>query len=113
MERQVRLTSGLWVGAYVRRCHAAGAFAVIARRGAEAAGAIFLRIDKLDGRIDLYGPLPQIMLEADSTADRQFELLIADGDGESVGARLDREMRFDPDLWIVDVEDRGGHAHLD
>jgi hypothetical protein len=112
MDRQVRLTSGFWVGAYVRRCHAAGAFAVVARRGAEEAGAIFLRIDKLDGRIDLYGPLPQMMLDAGSTIGRQFEILIADGDGQSVGARLDREMRFDPDLWIVDVEDRSGRAHL-
>ena len=113
MERQVRLTSGFWVGAYVRRCHVAGAYAVVARRGAEEAGAIFLRIDKLDGRIDLYGPLPQILVDAEGTADRQFERLIADGDGESVGARLDRELRFDPDLWIVDVEDRTGTAHLD
>jgi hypothetical protein len=53
-----------------------------------------------------------MMLDAGSTIGRQFELLIADGDGQSVGARLDREMRFDPDLWIVDVEDRSGRAHL-
>ena len=28
-------------------------------------------------------------------------------------ARLAREVRFDPDLWIVEVEDRDGEPRLD
>ena len=31
----------------------------------------------------------------------------------TIEARLVREIRFDPDLWIVEVEDRGGRNFLD
>jgi hypothetical protein len=30
-----------------------------------------------------------------------------------IEARLVREIRFDPDLWIVEVEDRAGRNFLD
>ncbi len=28
-------------------------------------------------------------------------------------ARLERQVRFDPDLWIVEVEDRNGEPAID
>ena len=55
----MRLKSAIWVAAYMRRCHVEGAFAVLRRRGAEEAGAIFIKVDRLDGTADLYGPAPQ------------------------------------------------------
>ena len=55
----MRLRSDLWVAAYLRRCGAQGAPAVLRRRGAREAGAIFVKIDGLDGRSALYGPVPQ------------------------------------------------------
>ncbi len=30
-----------------------------------------------------------------------------------IEARLTREIKFDPDLWIVEVEDRAGRHFLD
>jgi hypothetical protein len=30
-----------------------------------------------------------------------------------VEAYLGRELKFDPDIWIVEVEDRAGHHFLD
>jgi hypothetical protein len=45
----MRLKSGIWVAAYIRRCHLEGAFAAIRRRGAEEAGAIFIKLNRLDG----------------------------------------------------------------
>jgi hypothetical protein len=30
-----------------------------------------------------------------------------------IEARLGREIRFDPDLWIVEIEDRAGRSFLD
>jgi hypothetical protein len=30
-----------------------------------------------------------------------------------IEARLAREIKFDPDLWIVEVEDRAGRHFLD
>jgi hypothetical protein len=106
-----RLTSDFWVSAYVRRCHGEGAFAVVRRRGAAEAGAIFIVLDRLNGENDLYGPAPQS--EAGAVIGRSFERLAERVDGLSVEERLARELRFDSDVWIVAVEDRDGRAFLD
>jgi hypothetical protein len=109
----MRLKSALWVAAYLRRCQVEGLCAVVRRRGAEEAGAIFVRICRLDGTSDLFGPAPQSALEP-GAADRIFAACVAsqpapDADIES---RLVRETKFDPDLWIVEVEDRAGRNFL-
>lgn len=109
----MRVTSSLWVGAYVRRCNAEGAIAMLTRRGAEEAGAIFIVVDRLGGTGDLYGPAPQSLFEEARPSDRLFQLLIEDDSLETISTRLDRETRFDPDLWIVTVEDREGRAFVD
>lgn len=106
-----RLTSDFWVSAYVRRCGLAGAYALVRRRGAAEAGAIFIVVDRLDGANDLYGPAPQA--EANEVRGRSFERVAEGLDGLAVEERLARERRFDPDLWIVVVEDRQGRPHLE
>ena len=109
----MRLKSALWVAAYIRRCNVEGAFAAVRRRGAEEAGAIFVKINRLDGTAELFGPAPQSALEP-GAADRLFTACLPsqpapDADIES---RLARETKFDPDLWIVEVEDRSGRNLL-
>lgn len=106
----MRVTSSLWVGAFVRRCYGIGATPVVARRGAEEAGAIFIIIDKLAGVADLYGPAPQSAFDEDRPSDRLFQKIIDGESPEVIAARLDRETRFDPDLWVVAVEDRVGRV---
>ncbi|MFD1705036.1 DUF1491 family protein [Methylopila henanensis] len=106
-----RLTSEFWVAAHVRRCHLEGAYALVRRRGAAEAGAIFLIVDRLDGRNDFYVPAAQS--EADDARARSFERVLEGVDGLTVEERLARELRFDPDVWIVAIEDREGRAFLD
>lgn len=108
----MRVRSDFWVAAYLRRCAMEGITAVLRRRGAAEAGAIFVKIDCLDGRGALYGPAPQSEV---GTSDRHFARLhSADWiDAASVDERLRREIAFDVDLWIVEVEDRLGRSFLD
>ena len=109
----MRVTSGLWVGAYIRRAHGAGAFAVVRRRGAEEAGAIFVVLNRLDGSSTLFGPAPQSAFEG-RASDRIFaEIGSLSDDPAAVEQRLEKERRFDPDLWIVEIEDRAGRHFLD
>lgn len=108
----MRVTSSLWVGAYVRRCFVEGAFAAVVRRGAEEAGAIFVIVDRLGGTADLYGPAPQAMFDESQPSERLFQLVAAEEPLDDVNARVEREVRFDPDLWVVAVEDRDGRAFL-
>jgi hypothetical protein len=111
----MRLKSAIWVAAYIRRCHIEGAFAAVRRRGAEEAGAIFVKLNRLDGTAELFGPAPQSVFDDARPADRLFirclgELPAAEA---KVEERLAREMRFDPDVWIVEIEDRAGRHFLD
>jgi hypothetical protein len=111
----MRLKSAIWVAAYVRRCHLEGAFAAVRRRGAEEAGAIFVKLNRLDGTAELFGPAPQAAFDDARPADRLFSACIAGQPAPEakIEDRLTRELRFDPDVWIVEVEDRAGRHFLD
>jgi hypothetical protein len=106
-----RLRSDFWVAAHLRRCASAGIDAVLRRRGAAEAGAIFVKVDRLDGTASLYGPAPQSLLDAD--AERRFSAVLVDVAGAEVEARMTREARFDSDLWLIEIEDRAGAHFLD
>lgn len=109
----MRVTSALFVAAFVRRCHGEGAFAVVARKGAEEAGAVFVVVDRLDGTLDLYAPAPQAAFDEARPSDRLFQKIADRAPPEGVRDRLQRESRFDPDLWVVEVEVRSGIVPLD
>ena len=110
----MHLRADIFVSAYLRRCMSEGAYAVLRRRGAAEAGAIFVKVDRLDGTCVLYGPAPQTEL-AEAGVDRIWTRAHKDEtlDGASAEERLRKEIQFDPDLWIIDVDDRAGRHFLD
>ncbi len=109
----MRLRADFWVAAYLRRCAGEGAIAVLRRRGAPEAGAIFVKIDRLDGSAALFGPAPQS--EAKDGQDRLFARLHREPwiDPAEAEQKLARQIGFDPDVWIVETEDRQGRYFLD
>ena len=109
----LRLKSGIWVAALLRRLGGQGIAAFVLNRGAEEAGAIFVKVNRLDGTCDLYGPAPQSAFDDAPGPDRLFERLAEAAPEAEVDARLRREAGFDPDLWTVEIEDRAGRHGLD
>ena len=111
----MRLKSAVWVAAYIRRCHIEGAFAAVRRRGAEEAGAIFVKLNRLDGTAELFGPAPQSVFDDARPADRLFSRCLGEEPAPEakIEERLVRELRFDPDAWILEVEDGAGRHFLD
>jgi hypothetical protein len=107
-----RLRSDFWVAAYLRRCATEGVAAVLRRRGAAEAGAIFVKVDHLDGTASLYGPAPQSLVEAPGS-DRLFAPVLRAETPLDVEERMKREQRFDPDLWLVEIDDARGRHFLD
>lgn len=110
----MRLKSEIWAKAYIRACLIGGAqSAVVVRHGDDDAGAIFVRINRLDGTSILYGPAAAGLSAA--AEEHTFTLLTgaAGGPDQDVDQRLKRETDFDSDLWIVEVEDRQGRHWLD
>ena len=111
----MRLKSAIWVAAYVRRCNVEGIFAAVRRRGAEEAGAIFVKVNRLDGTAELFGPAPQSFFPEARPDERLFSRCLPEPPvaETKVEERLARELRFDPDAWIIEVEDRAGRHFLD
>jgi hypothetical protein len=108
-----RLRTDFWVAALRRRAEAAGAFVSIARRGNAEAGAIFVIVDRRDGHFDLYGPAPQTAFGEAHPSDRLFHPLSQAASEEEARSRIESEIRFDPDLWLIDIEDREGRHFVD
>jgi hypothetical protein len=106
-----RLRSDFWVSAYLRRCGVEGVDAVLRKRGAAEAGAVFVKVDQLDGTASLYGPAPQLFL--DESGERLFMPVLQAVTPLDVEERMTRELRFDSDLWLVEVDDRAGRHFLD
>ena len=111
----MRLKSGIWVAAYIRRCQIEGAQAMLRRRGADEAGAVFIKVSRLDGTADVFGPAPQTAFDEARPSDRAFiRTLKAEPATEAdAEAYLARQIKFDPDVWIVEVEDRAGRSFLE
>ena len=109
----MRLKSDIWVKAYLRRCQHEGAMAVLARRGDADAGAIYIKVSRLDGTAAVFGPAPAGMTEAREERRWRPSLereVLTEAEAE---AYLGQQADFDPDIWIVSVEDRAGRHFLD
>ena len=110
----MRLKSAIFVSALIRRCQVEGCYATLVRKGAEEAGAIFVQVARLDGTAALYGPAPQSAFDESFPADRKFSVLVAPGSPEAdADARIARELKFDPDIFVLEIEDRQGRHFLD
>jgi len=102
-----RLATGIWVSAYLMRLSLEGIYAHVARKGDETAGAVAIKLALMDGRASFftrgYGP--------DGTLGWHAQMVEADE--AEVDAALARQRRYDPDLWVIEVEDPRGRHMLD
>lgn len=100
----MRVTTDLWVSAILRRVFAAGGFGAVIQRGASEAGAVFVIVRSRFGQATLYAPAGQADYSEARPEERRFSAVLADAEDDAIDARLEKERRFDPDLWIVEIE---------
>jgi hypothetical protein len=103
------LKTEFWVSALIRRAEIGGAFAGIVRKGDKDGGAVLVKVATLDGKARLYAPAQ------DGAGDRIWLDLssgpLGDDEGE-VDAYARRRAGTDPDLWVVEIEDKAGRTFL-
>jgi hypothetical protein len=109
----VRLKASVWVGAYIRQLNAIPVPAIVARLGDQDAGAIFIKINTLDGNAQILRPA--ILGSFDDDGRRYWTPALKDGPKTETDADayLARQADFDTDMWIIEVEDREGRHFLD
>lgn len=103
----IRLTADLWVAAYLNRLRLADIPAFVVCRGDATAGAVLVKLNTLDGRAALWQRSVDLM-----TGNRTW-VLLAEGPEADIDASVARQRGFDPDLWVIEVEDRQGRHLLD
>jgi hypothetical protein len=102
-----RLTAEFWVAAYLARLRLADIPAFIVARGDGTAGAILVKQSPLDGTASLH------QRSFDPITGARTWMVLASGPEAEVDATIARQRSFDPDLWVIEVEDRAGRHLLD
>ena len=108
----MRLTSVIWFAAFRQLETNRGAFVTAVRTGAQQAGAIFVVHNHLDGTCTLYGPAPQAMLEENHSG-RRFEVVLQNKPADEIDRYMEKQINFDPDLWLIETESGSGEPSLD
>ena len=108
----MRLKAGIWVSAYLRRLGAMAVPALVVRRGDGDAGAIYIKINHLDGTVQVLRPASaggELAAE-----ERHWSAAFkAPRTEQEADLWLARQREFDADLWVIEVEDKAGRHFLD
>ena len=107
-----RLRTEIWVGAYVRRQNAEGAFATVARKGDPDAGAIAVKV--FAGRGEDGAPQARLFIQSrDLDGESGFRDPLGGLKPEAdIDAYVEKAVRIDPDLWLIEVERADGEPGL-
>jgi hypothetical protein len=104
----VNLKAEIWVKALIRRASVQNVPAMVVRRGQAEAGTIYVKVARLDGTADIFGPTwgedgSRIWMRSVGSGP------VAESDAD---AYLARQEKFDPDFWVVEIEDKQGRHFL-
>ncbi|MEQ6201908.1 DUF1491 family protein [Sulfitobacter sp. HNIBRBA2951] len=102
-----RLTARFWVDAYLARLRVFDIPAFVVAHGDDTGGAVLVKLATLDGRAALYQRSFDMMSGARVWAE------LAAGPEREMDEAVARQRGFDPDLWVIEVEDRAGRHLLD
>lgn len=102
-----RLTTRFWVDAYLARLSFVNIPAYVVAHGDDTAGAVLVKLATLDGRAQAFTRGFDLM-----SGERKWTEL-ASGAEPEVDASIAKQRGFDPDLWVIEVEDRDGRHLLD
>lgn len=103
----VRLTSEMWVSAYLNRLRLADIAVYVVARGDATAGAVIVKSATLDGQARAF------QRSVDFATGGRAWVVLAAGAEADVDAVLARQRARDRDLWVIEVEDRQGRTLLE
>lgn len=109
----MRLRAEIWVKAYLRICQNAGAMVAVVRHGDDDAGSVFIKVLDGDGQAVIFGPAAAGLDVQDRERRWSAHRGGAATDETEADAYLAQQYAFDPDIWVIEVDDRQGRHFLD
>ncbi|SFA91100.1 hypothetical protein SAMN05421688_1682 [Poseidonocella pacifica] len=103
----MRLTSRFWVDAYLARLRFSDIPAYVVAHGDDTAGAVLVKLSTLDGSARVFQRSFDLM-----SGERNW-IVLSEGAEREVDQMIARQRGYDPDLWVIEVEDRAGRHLLD
>jgi hypothetical protein len=103
----MRLTARMWIDAYLTRLRLSDIPAFVVAHGDDTGGAVLVKLSTLDGQAVAF----QRSFDLE-TGGRKW-MVLAEGPEAEVDTAITRQRGYDPDLWVVEVEDRAGRHLLD
>jgi hypothetical protein len=103
----VQLDTDLWVYALIRRAHLGGAFATVGRKGDSRGGAVLVKL------VNRRAAVARLLAEATRLdGERVWMQPIASTDEAELDAYVEKAIRRDPDVWVVEIDDPEGRHFL-
>ena len=102
-----RLTARFWVDAYLARLRMFDIPAFVVAHGDDTGGAVLVKLATLDGKAAVF------QRSFDLASGERVWVELASGAERDVDEAVTRQRGFDPDLWVIEVEDRAGRHLLD
>ncbi|MGH1455268.1 MAG: DUF1491 family protein [Alphaproteobacteria bacterium] len=101
-EAEARLPVHLWIDAQLAPLNAKGVFYYIQQRGEKNSGVILLKLNGLGGECKL------LIQQRDLDGDMGWMNALRKDmvDERDVDAYIQRSVLRDPDLWVIEIEDR-------
>ena len=103
-----RVRADIWVQALLRRCAGEGVPAFVVSHGDDSSGTVLVKVNMLDGRAVVYSPMTDMNGGRSWTRGTGAEPV----PDSAVEAYIEKEKRRDPDLWVIEIEDRDGRSFL-
>jgi hypothetical protein len=103
----MRMSTDIWVGALIRRAELEGAYATVIRKGDPKGGAVLVKA--------LARRAEQARLYAEAIrgdGERIWMSPVTATDEAALDAYIDRAIKFDPDVWVIEIDDRAGRHFL-
>ncbi len=99
--------------AHLRRCFAAGLTAVVVNKGAPEAGSIYIQVTMSDQLVRVFAPAPGPAYNEKGDRNWSHPLGTEPVSVEKAQEYFARQRSFDPDIWIIDIDDQRGNGFLE
>ncbi len=108
MDGEARIPTHLWVEAEVRRLSGEGLGVYVAARGDKTGGMVIQKISDMGGNCRLRGQQRDLLGKLVWIDVLQYEIVPE----READAYIKRAIERDPDLWVVEIEDRTMQAAI-